>query len=64
MNANEEYLISTFTYTNGECVNFEIIEDEWTQANNGNVYFEFMGVEVTGIIYEPLVFFRKFWWCN
>ena len=52
MNANEEYLASSFTYTDGECTNFEIIEDEWTQANNGNVYLEFIGVEVTGIIYE------------
>ena len=57
MNANEEYLVSAFTYTNGECANFEIIEDEWTQSNNGNVYFEFIGVEVTGIIYEPDVNF-------
>ncbi len=57
MNANEEYLVSSFTYTNGECANFEIIEDEWTQSNNGNVYLEFIGVEVTGIIYEPDVSF-------
>jgi len=57
MNANEEYLASSFTYTDGECTNFEIIEDEWTQAHNGNVYLEFIGVEVTGIIYEPDVNF-------
>ncbi len=56
MNANEEYLISTFTYTNGGCSNFEIIEDEWTQSHNGNVYLEFIGVEVTGIVYEQFVF--------
>ncbi|MCD4732599.1 MAG: hypothetical protein K8R74_18515, partial [Bacteroidales bacterium] len=57
MNALEEYLVSSFTYTDGECANFEIIEDEWTQSNNGNVYLEFIGVEVTGIIYEPDVNF-------
>ncbi len=56
MNANEEYLVSTFTYTDGECANFEIIEDEWTQSHNGNVYFEFIGVEVTGIIYEQFAY--------
>ena len=57
MNANEEYLVSSFTYTNGECANFEIIEDDWTQANNGNVYLEFIGVEITGVIYESDVNF-------
>ena len=55
MNANEEYLISSFTYTNGECANFEIINDEWTQAHNGNVYLELVGLEVTGTIYQPAV---------
>lgn len=57
MLANEEYIASSFTYTNGECSHFEIIEDDWTLANNGNVYFEFLGEDVTGIIYEPLVEF-------
>lgn len=57
MEANEEYNASSFTYTDGECALFEIIEDEWTQANNGNVYFEFLGEDVTGIIYEPIVEF-------
>ena len=55
MNANQEYLISSFTYTNGDCAKFEIIEDEWTQSHNGNVYFELVGIEVTGIIYQSTV---------
>jgi hypothetical protein len=57
MNANQEYLMSSFTYTNGDCAIFQIIEDEWTQANNGNVYFELVGIEVTGIIYHADVLF-------
>lgn len=55
MNANQEYVISTFTYTNGDCAKFEIINDSWTQSHNGNVYFELVGLEVTGIIYQPNV---------
>jgi hypothetical protein len=55
MNANEEYLVSSFTYTYGDCANFEIIENEWTQSNNGNVYLELVGLEVTGIIYQSNV---------
>lgn len=55
--ANEEFIASSFTFTNGECATFEIIEDQWTQANNGNVYFEFLGNDVSGIIYEPNVEF-------
>lgn len=57
MNANQEYLASSFTFTNGDCTTFEIIEDEWTQANNGNLYLEFIGTDVTGIIYEPIISF-------
>lgn len=55
--ANQEFIASSFTYTDGECAQFEIIEDDWTQANNGNVYFEFLGEDVTGIIYEPFINF-------
>jgi hypothetical protein len=57
MNANQEYIISSFNYTNGDCATFEIIEDSWTQANNGNVYLELVGLEVTGIIYQRNVLF-------
>jgi len=52
MNANQEYLISSFTYTNGTCANFEVIENEWTLLHNGDVYLELIGLEVTGIIYR------------
>lgn len=55
ISANQEYLASTFTYTNGDCAVFEIIEDDWTQANNGNVYFEFTGIDVSGNIYQPAI---------
>lgn len=57
INANQEFLASSFTYTNGDCATFEIIEDEWTQANNGNLYLEFIGTDVSGIIYHPFVSF-------
>jgi len=60
MNANQEYLISSFTVSNGNCANFEIIEDEWTQSNNGNVYLEFLGSEVTGSIYSFLLPFGSY----
>ena len=55
MNANQEYLISSFNFTNSNCGKFEIIEDAWTQAHNGNVYLELVGLDVTGIIYHPTV---------
>lgn len=57
INANQEYLASSFTFTNGDCTFFEIIEDEWTLANNGNLYLEFVGNDVSGIIYEPVLNF-------
>jgi hypothetical protein len=53
----QEILISSFTYTGGDCSFFELADDEWTQANNGGPYFEFLGLDYTGIIYEPLVAF-------
>lgn len=60
MNANQEYLISTFTYINGDCANFQIIEDEWTQSHNGNYNIELVGTDVTGIIYHANVIFGSF----
>lgn len=53
--ANQEFIASSFTFINGDCASFEIIEDGWTQVNNGNVYFEFLGGDVSGIIYAPIV---------
>lgn len=55
--ANQEIITSSFTFTGGECAQFEIIEDDWTQVNNGNFYIEFLGNDITGIIYEPVVEF-------
>lgn len=55
INANQEYLASSFTFTNGDCSSFEIIENDWTAANNGNLYLEFIGTDVSGIIYEPII---------
>jgi len=57
MNANQEYLISSFTFLNGSCAKFQIIEDEWTQLHNGDVYLELVGLEVTGIIYHEMVIY-------
>jgi hypothetical protein len=54
INPGDEILISSFSFTGGACSYFEIIEDDWTVANNGGVYLEFLGDEVTGIIYEPI----------
>lgn len=53
----QEILISSFTYTGGDCSFFELADDGWTQANNGGPYFEFLGLDYTGIIYEPIVAF-------
>ena len=51
--AGTEKVISSFSYTGSGDVCFEIINDEWTWDNNGDVYFEFNGTDHTGIIYEP-----------
>ena len=56
INPGDEILVSSFSYTGGDCSYFEIIEDEWTGGtNNGDYYVEFLGLDVTGIIYEPIV---------
>lgn len=55
IDAGEEIVISSFSFAGGECAIFEIIEDEWTAANNGNYYTEYNAYESTGIIYEPMV---------
>lgn len=57
ISADQEILASSFTYTNGDCATFEIIEDEWTSVNNGNLYLEFIGSDVSGIIYQPILNF-------
>jgi len=60
MNANQEYLISTFTFINGDCANFQITEDDWTQSHNGDFNIELVGTDVTGIIYHANVIFGSF----
>jgi hypothetical protein len=55
INPGDELLISSFSFTGGACSYFEIIENDWTIAHNGGVYLEFLGTEVTGIIYKPIV---------
>ena len=55
INPGDEVLISSFSFTGGACSYFEIIENDWTIAHNGGVYLEFLGTEVTGIIYKPIV---------
>ena len=57
INPGDEILISSFSFSGGTCPSFEIIEDDWTIANNGGVYLEFLGSDVTGSIYEPIVQF-------
>jgi hypothetical protein len=56
--AGEERLIAAFSYPEDYCCQFEIIEDEWTENNLGNLIVELQGTIVTGIIYEPLVDLR------
>ncbi|MDD5696272.1 MAG: HYR domain-containing protein, partial [Bacteroidales bacterium] len=51
--AGTEKVISLFSYAGSGDICFEIINNEWTQAHNGNFYIEFWGSDYTGIIYEP-----------
>ncbi len=51
--AGTERIISSFSYTGSDGAFFEIINDEWTGANNGDVYLELGGFDYTGIIYSP-----------
>jgi hypothetical protein len=41
----------------GDCTEFEIAQDDWTLANNGDYYFEVLGEDRTGIRYAPAVNF-------
>ncbi len=56
--AGEEVLLTVYTINEDyTCASFEIIDDAWTQANNGGPYFSYLGTDYTGIIYEPIVNF-------
>jgi hypothetical protein len=48
----EERLVSSFTISGGICAYAELIDDEWTSANNGGPYFAVMGLNTTGAIYQ------------
>ncbi|GEM_PF-3973376 len=50
--ANSERVISSFSYTGNAGSYFELVDNYWTQANNGGPYIEFMGDDLTGIIYH------------
>ncbi|MCB0769209.1 MAG: T9SS type A sorting domain-containing protein [Flavobacteriales bacterium] len=49
--AGEEFVLGHFTVSGGEA-DFEIVNDDWTQANNGDYYVSLNGVDRTGVIYE------------
>jgi hypothetical protein len=51
----EEVLVSSFTFTGNNCGFFEIIENDWTQANNADYYIELLGSDKTGIIYNAII---------
>ncbi len=50
--ANSERLISSFSYTGSTGSYFELIDNEWTQDNNGGPSLEILGTEYYGIIYQ------------
>lgn len=48
-------LVLKYLYSTEDCTGFEITEDAWTVANNGTYYFEVIGQNRTGILYQPEV---------
>lgn len=57
--AGQERSVSSFSWTGNDCGFFEIIEDEWTQNNNGGLMLELQGTNITGTIYEPIADMRS-----
>lgn len=56
--AGQERLVASFTYSGSVNPYFELIVNDWTEANAGNPYLELQGYDVTGIIYQtyaPLI---------
>jgi len=51
ISANEEVLVSTLLFTNGQCPYFEINNNAIAQLLGGGLYIELNGVNKTGIIY-------------
>lgn len=50
--AGSEVKISSFVFSGGACSIIDINNDAWTNANNGDVYLELGGNDLTGIIYR------------
>ncbi len=52
--ANSEIVIQTFTYTNAQCLSFEIAHDSYVlDSINGDYYFEVNGIQnLTGQLYH------------
>ena len=58
ISAGDELVLTVYAVdgTDENCASFEIIDNEWTEDNNGGPYFSVGGLNSTGIIYEPVVF--------
>jgi hypothetical protein len=58
-NAGQEYPVLKVKTgsVSGDCTEFEIAQDDWTLANNGDYYLEIVGEDRTGIRYVPSVNF-------
>jgi hypothetical protein len=56
-NAGQEYpvLYARYFYNTPDCSEFELSNDTWTQANNGEYYFEVLGGNRTGIRYQSML---------
>lgn len=50
--SGQEYVVLSFTHSG--CVDFELLNDSWTQANNGDFYVELLGIDHTGIFYQKI----------
>jgi hypothetical protein len=49
--ADQEFILGHFDVTDGPA-NFQIVNDDWTAANNGAYYVSLNGEDRTGVIYE------------
>ena len=61
--SGEELVLTVYSVEGAadeDCASFEIIENEWTQNNNGGPYLSVGGENSTGIIYEPVVSFGSY----
>ncbi len=51
LQANTEFVLCNIPVLNATDV-FSIVNDSWTQSNNGNFFASFNGTDATGVIYE------------